>query len=215
MGTSLSGKIATYPHQLDSSHALEAQAPVKVRSQRRKQFSCQHSSELIVANNLNSGITHRVMVGQDNPAVEVQSIVIYNDKDAAGRWIPLRIEIGSWITLKPTASGPWSKDARVHGEESFVGVWKAQIVRFKFHGSIVRGRDVQKLVAIQVRHAYQRRQLELDPLSSASEPCVCNYLYPSYWDDLVPPSSILDVILVLHHEIGKAGHNGRSHRQLL
>lgn len=155
------------------------------------------------------------MVGQDNPPAEVQSVVIYNDKDAAGRWIPLRIEVGSWVTLKPATRGPWAKDARVHGEESFAGAWKAQILRFQFHASTVRGRVVHKLAAIEVRHAYQRRQLELDPVSSANEPRACNYLYASYWDDLVPPSSVLDVILVLHHEIGEAGRNGRSHRQLL
>lgn len=103
--------------------------------------------------------------------------------------------------MKCAARGPWAKDARVHGEESFASAWKAQIVRFKFRVSTVRDIEVQKLVAVQVRHAYHRRQLELDPRSLASEPRACNFLYASYWDDLVPPSSILDVILVLHHEL--------------
>lgn len=156
------------------------------------------------------------MATEESPASEVQSVVIFNDKDATtGRWIPLRIEIGSWITLKPATRGPWAKDARVHGVESFAGAWKAQVVRFKFTESLVRGKVVQKLVAVKVRHAYQRRQLDLDPAVGATEPRTCNFLYASYWEDLVPPSSILDVILVLHHEIGESGRQGRSHRQLL
>jgi hypothetical protein len=72
-----------------------------------------------------------------------------------------------------------------------------------------------KLQAVQLRHAYQRRQLHLDPRTAAAKPRACNYLYLSYWDDWVLPTSVLDIILLMHHEIGEAGCNGRSHRQLL
>jgi len=78
----------------------------------------------------------------------VQPIVIFNNKDAARSWIPLCIEIGSWVTLKPVASGLWSQNAHVYGEESFAGAWKAQTIRFKFHASSDGGRHVQKLAAI-------------------------------------------------------------------
>lgn len=88
------------------------------------------------------------MARHDNPTAKVQTVVIYNDKDATRRWIPLRIEIFLWVTLKLAATSPWSKDARVHGEESFAGTWKVQIVYFKFHASIIGGREVQMLVAI-------------------------------------------------------------------
>ena len=71
------------------------------------------------------------------------------------------------------------------------------------------------LDAIKVCHAYQHRQLQLDPVASTNEPRACNLLYASYWDDWVPPSSVLEVILVLHQEIGEAARNGRSHKQLL
>lgn len=149
------------------------------------------------------------------PAAEVQSVVLFNSQDGHGRWIPMRVEVGSWVALKAANRGPWARDARTHGDESFAGAWKAEVLRFRWTSSMRRGRHVIKLDAIQVRHAYQRRQLHLDPLASASEPRACNLLYASYWDDWVPPSSILDVILVVHHEVGEAGRNGRSHKQLL
>jgi hypothetical protein len=70
--------------------------------------------------------------GDNNPQVEVQSVVIFNDRNINRRWIPLRIEIGSWVMLKATERGPWARDARNHGVESFAGAWKAQILQFKF-----------------------------------------------------------------------------------
>lgn len=141
--------------------------------------------------------------------------VIFNDQDAAGRWIPLQIEIGSWVTLKPTTTGPWSRDARRHGKESNAGAWKARVIQFHWSFSKVREQMVMKLDSILVRYAYQRRQLLLDPEVAATEPRACNYLYDSYREDWIPPTSVLDVILVLHHEVGEATRNGRGHKELL
>ena len=71
------------------------------------------------------------------------------------------------------------------------------------------------LDGVMVRHAYQRRQLELDPDALTVEPRKSNFLYASYWEDWMSPECVLDVILVLHHEIGEALRNGRIHKQLL
>ena len=106
--------------------------------------------------------------------------MLYNDQDAAGRWIPLRVEIGSWVTLKAVERGLWARDARIHGEVSFAGAWKTQIQQFRWRFSNRRGREVLKLDAIEVRHAYQHRQLQLDPVDSTYEPRACNLLYALY-----------------------------------
>jgi hypothetical protein len=50
---------------------------------------------------------------------------------------------------------------------------------------------------------------------AANEPRACNYLYASYWEDWVPPTSVLDVVLVLYHELGESTRNGRIHRELM
>lgn len=154
------------------------------------------------------------MANSRRPRAGVQSIVVYNDQDVGGQWIPLRLEVGSWVTLKPASTGPWARDSRRQGEESNAGAYKARIVEFQWSYSTVRGKVVMKLESVLVRHAYERRQIHLDPVVSATEPRACNYLYASYWEDWVPPTSILDVILVLHHEVGEATRNGRGYKDL-
>lgn len=116
----------------------------------------------------------------DKPVEEVHAVVLYNNLDDRGNYVPLRVEIGSWVTLRAAVRGPWSRDARIHGPDSFAGAWKAQILGFRFKAMARRGRDVLKLDAIKVRHAYQRRQLLLDPATAAREPRGCNLLYQSY-----------------------------------
>ena len=76
------------------------------------------------------------------PIEEVHSVVLYNDIDARGKWIPLRVEIGSWVTLRASSRDPWSRDARVHGVDSSAGAWKAQILEFRFKVMTRRGKDV-------------------------------------------------------------------------
>ena len=142
--------------------------------------------------------------------------MLYNNVDGGGKYVPLRVEIGSWVTLRAAERGPWSQDARIHGVDTFAGAWKAQILGFRFKVMARRGKDVLQLDAIKVRHAYQRRQLQFDPATSAKEPRVYNLLYQSYWDDWIDPTAVMDVILVVHHEVGEAAiRNGRSHKQLL
>ena len=124
---------------------------------------------------------------------EVQSVVIYNDQDESGCWIPLCLEIGSWMTLQLALTGPWTRDARRHRGATNAGAWKVEIRRFSWNYAWVDGRSVLHLDSILVRHAYQRRQLLLDPIVAANKPRACNYLYASYWEDWVPPTSVLDV----------------------
>ena len=49
----------------------------------------------------------------------------------------------------------------------------------------------------------------------ANEPRTCNYLYASFWEDWVPTTFVLDVVLVLHHELDELTRNGISHRKLM
>ena len=73
-----------------------------------------------------------------------------------------------------------------------------------------------KLGKVLVCHAYLLQQLQLDPAREhGNEPRVANYLYALYWEDWVHPTSILDHILVLHHEVDEATRNRRHHRDLM
>ena len=85
------------------------------------------------------------------PWSEVQLTVIYNDQDESGHWIPIRLEIRSWVTLQPTLIGPWTRDACRHGGATNAGAWKAEIRRFSWR---VDGRSVLHLDSVLVYHAY-------------------------------------------------------------
>jgi hypothetical protein len=150
------------------------------------------------------------------PCSEVQSVTVFNDRNAMSLdWIPMTLEIDSWVTLKIAATGKWARDAQAHGEDSFARAWKAQIKQFRWVPRSGNNGNV-KLDSILVRHAYLRRQLQLDPDGvRGREPRLPNYLYGSYWEDWMHPMSILDHILVLHHEMGKATRNGRQYRDLM
>ena len=72
-----------------------------------------------------------------------------------------------------------------------------------------------RLSKIRVCHVYHMWQLELNPAVQKSEPRKANYLYASYFDDWVHPTSIIDYIVVVHIDIGKASRNSRIHKELL
>jgi hypothetical protein len=101
---------------------------------------------------------HRIIVDMSPPEAEVQSVVIYNDQDATtGRWIPMHIEVGSWVILQPRSRGPWVADARNHGFDGNARAWKAQVLQFRWGLLTVHGREIMRLEAAKVRHAYQCR----------------------------------------------------------
>ena len=67
------------------------------------------------------------------PLLEVYGVTIYNDQVAATlEWIPMQLEVDSWVTLKAMQTRKWVRDARAYGEESFAGAWKVQIRGFKW-----------------------------------------------------------------------------------
>lgn len=127
----------------------------------------------------------------------------------------MRLEMDSWVTLRAATRGHWGRNARAHGEDSAAGAWKAQIKQFRWSTQNASSTRTPKLEAVLVRHAYLRRQIHLDPEVAHNEPRCANYLYASFWEDWVHPSSILDIILVVHHEVGEATRNHWAHRDLM
>jgi hypothetical protein len=110
-----------------------------------------------------------------HPKSKITGVVLHNDQDIAGRWIPMKLEVGSWITLQLGRDGAWAIDAHRNGANTFQGAYKGQILEFRMkceNGSADRGQSsiVDK---VKVRHAYMRRQLQLDPLE-IEEPRHCN-----------------------------------------
>ncbi|CAM6129340.1 unnamed protein product [Calypogeia fissa] len=134
------------------------------------------------------------------PRSEVQFVLIHVKGDNEDAWVPKRIEIDSWITLRAPKRGPWAK----HG--NFI----AQVKKFKFSPNST------VLTSVLVSHAFYQRQLQVESTSRHRVPASrTNYIYPSNCQDLQEPTSILDVVLVLHVTFGEATRGSRSHKGLL
>ncbi|CAM6110882.1 unnamed protein product [Calypogeia fissa] len=117
------------------------------------------------------------------PRSEVQSVLIHVKGDNEDAWVPKRIEIDSWITLSAPKRGPWAK----HG--NFIAQVKNSTV----------------LTSVLVTHAFYQRQLQVESTSRHGVPASrINYIYPSNCQDWQEPTSILDVVVVLHATFGEA-----------
>ena len=64
------------------------------------------------------------------PKSKIIGVVLHNDQDTVGRWIPMKLEVGSWITLQPGRDGAWAIDAHRNGANTFWGAYKGQILEF-------------------------------------------------------------------------------------
>lgn len=106
------------------------------------------------------------------PRSTVSSVVLYNQVDRNGEFIPQRFEVNGWITLMSGKRGGHANDTMKHGGSSNIdGAWKAKILQFRFSASL-NGSVVISQVLVQ--HAYQYRHLELDPAEQLPTLRGCN-----------------------------------------
>ena len=86
------------------------------------------------------------------PKSIVQRVILHNNQDVHGNWIPMRLDRDSWVLLQPKSEGPWGREARRHGGDNFRRAFKAQIVDFSWTPGV---RGASNLDKVLVRHAYQ------------------------------------------------------------
>lgn len=64
------------------------------------------------------------------PRSSVEGVILYNSKEDDS-WVPLKVEVYSWVSLKPGRNGGHAKDAMRHGgPESIEGCYKGKILKF-------------------------------------------------------------------------------------
>lgn len=107
------------------------------------------------------------------PANQVEAVCLHNTQEwPSGRWVPMRFELDSWVTLNPDPDSDWGRDSCRYHRDSQQYLWKAQVKGFEL------GCDGVLISRVKVRHAYEPRQLSLDPdLARPRIPCNCEY-YP-------------------------------------
>lgn len=91
------------------------------------------------------------------PRNTIQAVLVHNEPDNDGNWVPLRLEVGSWVSLQPGKIGGHASDAKKHGGTSIRGSYKAKVLEFRVSPA---GKSIS---AVRVQHAYMRRQLDLLP----------------------------------------------------
>ena len=64
------------------------------------------------------------------PISTVHSVILHNDKDLEGNWIPMRTDIDSWVMLQASIQGRWKKEAKNLGGDGLRGSFKAQVKDF-------------------------------------------------------------------------------------
>jgi hypothetical protein len=90
-----------------------------------------------------------------NPDSKVQGVILFIEQDE-GNWVPLKVEVNSWVCLNPGNRGGHARDAMRHGGTNIIGSYKARVVRFRLNRS-------GGVASVLVNHAYMYRQLCLDP----------------------------------------------------
>jgi len=103
------------------------------------------------------------------PHTELQSVIVYNRKDENGNWVPMKVEANSWVTLMPGKTGGHAKDAKKHGGHDIDECYKAKVLKFRANANSV--------AVVYVQHAYQWRQLDLDPDTRRATQAACNCKY--------------------------------------
>jgi undecaprenyl pyrophosphate synthase len=52
-------------------------------------------------------------MGTRRSSGKLETIIVENAKDEMGKWITLRVSIGSWVTLQPSRNRIWAKKRRL------------------------------------------------------------------------------------------------------
>jgi len=104
------------------------------------------------------------------PRSSVQAVLLNNFVDNEGNYVPMRVEINSWVNLMPGKIGGHAKDAAKHGGAAIEGSYKAKVLGFRVSSGM------RMVSAVQVQHAYMRRQLDINPKTPVQDAaCNCKF----------------------------------------
>jgi len=104
------------------------------------------------------------------PRSSVQAILLNNYVDTEGNYIPMRVEINSWVSLMLGKIGGHAKDSAKHGGAAIRGSYKAKVLGFRVSPRM------EAVSTVQVEHAYMRHQLDIDPRTPIEDTaCNCKF----------------------------------------
>ena len=161
----------------------------------------------------------------------VQAIMLDIRNNNQGDCTPTKVEVNSWVSLMPGKRGRHAKDARKHGGSSVHGSYKAQVLGFCFNanstvvteirvrhaymqwqlldlrkepGVISGGANCKCSSTLQlVIFCNFRLLFFLCLIFHMSNVNFCTDLYLLEYEDWVDPKSVINIIMVVHADIGE------------
>ncbi|KAG0596266.1 hypothetical protein M758_UG238500 [Ceratodon purpureus] len=172
--------------------------------------------------------------------VQAVMLDIRNDE---GDSTPTEVEVNSWVFLMPGKRGGHAKDARKHGGSSVYGSFKAQVLGFRFNANSTAVTKIRVRHAYTQRQLLDLRKEPVVTLGGANCKCssallififsnfkllsflcstshmkyfnFCTNLYLSESSDWVDPKSVINIMMVVHADIGEMYRGGRTHKEML
>jgi hypothetical protein len=89
-------------------------------------------------------------MGTRRSSGKMETIIVENEKDEMGKWITLRVSIGSWVTLQPSRNRIWAKKRRLDDLKCH---WKGVVRAFK------RSQQGEKVEKVLIAHVYDRKDI--------------------------------------------------------
>ena len=104
------------------------------------------------------------------PGSSVEEVILYNSKENEN-WMPLKVEINSWVSLKAGRNRGHGRKAAKYGRmESIQGCFKPKVLKFWV--------ALGAILSVQVQHAYMWCQLDLDRNDQISTiACSCKFFF--------------------------------------
>lgn len=80
----------------------------------------------------------------------METIIVENEKEEMGKWITLRVSIGSWVTLQPSMNRIWAKKRRLDNLKCH---WKGVVRAFK------RSQHGEKAEKVLIAHVCDHKDI--------------------------------------------------------
>lgn len=111
-----------------------------------------------------------IMAPSRRPRSTIDSVVLFNEKDDEGSWVPRKYTRNAWVLMHPSSKGTFRKSKKT--KFSFRSYWKAKIIDFKTSAG---GKSISEIL---VQHVYMHSEINVQGINSQDhKKCNCEYGY--------------------------------------
>lgn len=93
------------------------------------------------------------MAPSRKPCSSIDSVLLFNETDDNGLWVPRKYSKNSWVLMHPSSRGAFRK--RKRSKLSFRSYWKARILDFRTSSG---GKSISEIL---VQHVYMHSEINV------------------------------------------------------